>query len=245
MTTVLIGNPGAFVVGGCVYRSMVHVAHLQSVALLARAATFVDGGPTFTGFDYMHTSDLHRGRCQWLQRQIDDKSLQWAISVDSDSSFSSDELLATMKWVVGNVAIGVVPMLIGGTNELNVNLEGMEGETRMNAEMVRSRLERNESAEVSSGGFGVAVFNLPWFRKWWPRPLPEVDNSGLNCNCRANGPLHVEPNDERDVVHAARLVVGEDIALCQAVRRRRGHIRALRVTSSHISLVPHAPELRW
>lgn len=233
-------SSGAFIVGGCVYRSMVHVWHLQSVAFLVRSGTFVEGGPTFAGFDYMHTSDLHRGRCQWLQRQIDDAQLDWAISVDSDSSFSGDELLSAMKWVTGNVAIGVVPMLIGGTQELNVNHMGRDSECRTRPDVLRTIFRHDESVEISSGGFGVAVFNLRWFRRWWPKPLPEVDNNGANCVCKRTDATLTEAEP-----HAAVLAVGEDIAFCQAVRRRRGHIRALRVTSSHVSLIPHAPELRW
>lgn len=240
-----------FSVGGCVYRNMVHIAHASSVAMLVRESVMrVNGGPVFAAFDYLHTSDLFRGRCEWLRRQIRNPDLYYAISVDSDSEFDGPALLTALSTMVGSNAIGVVPMFIGGTPHLNVNGWCTAGEERLTrgelAELFTehemrvdagvARTDGTDGAKyyddphyetaytpISSGGFGVAVFNLVWFRRFWSDPYPEI----------ASGSEHGNGGDDRVVP----ITVGEDIAFCQAVNRRMGKIAALRVNARHVSVV--------
>ncbi len=167
----------------------------------------------------MHTSNLWTGRCQWLNGELADKDCKWAVAVDSDTSFNAATLLAAFaKMDRANVAIGCAPVRVGGTDSIcNLNLrlgdevggtvDGAQsnGEYRVTAKELGEVLRG--TGEIASGGFGVAIFHLDWFRQNWPKPEPEV-----------NGPNYW---------------VGEDIEFCRSVRRRGGKILALPIETEH------------
>lgn len=188
-----------YVVGGCVYRSLVHVRHMGSVLQLIAANA---GG--FRGLRYIHTSNLPAGRVSWLRACIADKGIDRAISVDSDSEFDGAQLNDVMHVPPESIAIGCVPFVIGGTgNKININdINGM----RMSLSDVRYL--RSDYEVIESGGFGVAVFNLDWFRSHLPEPTTEGDQS-----------------------------FGEDICMCRLVGKHGGKIAVLRVSSVHHHLV--------
>lgn len=191
------------------YRSMVHVGHVQSVVGLTALNYGVLHGPSMTALDYLHSSNLPQGRSVWLRRQISNRTLEWTVSADSDSKFSAEELTKAMELVTGKRAIGIVPMVRGGTELLNIN--GPNGVLSPHdlTGMFGGRLH----CEVSSGGFGVAVFNLKWFREHWPLPAPEM-------------------SDKVDAIYQ-----GEDIQMCHSVAKRGGSIVALMVTATHMDMV--------
>lgn len=226
-----------WIAGGCVYRNMVHVGHVGSLLSMVATSMTLPRGPRFVGIDYMHTSELPRARCVWLRRCMDDKHATHAVSIDSDSEFDGPELLSLLECVSGSVAIGVVPFYIGGTEYINVNrlayLEDVE-EERMSHEALRGAFLGARAVPISSGGFGVAVFNLDWFRSHWS-PEPE------------SWDLRVDSGEPRRARRAV-ITVGEDIALCRSVRHRAADVVALRVSSSHNLLVTTSgdvPRLTW
>ncbi len=201
------------IVGGCVYRSMVRAEHAASLATFAALASLENArrkgrAPYIAGFDYQHTSNLPQGRAQWLRRCIADRNAMLAISIDSDTAFEAGDLLLDIERVSGSVAIGVVPIRIGGTDLCNINItvddeQKGRSERRAFASELASVLEGDRL--IASGGFGLAVFNLHWFRACWPEPHPE----GIDMD------------------------TGEDIAMCRSVRQRGGMVVALRVRSVH------------
>jgi len=219
-----MGRP-LFMIGGCAYRQQVHVNHAAAVAMLASIATVRDDGPMLAGIHYIHTSNLPQGRCLWLRDQIADKQLKWAISVDSDTVFTPQHLLAELKQVDGQTAIGIAPVRIGGTTDLcNINLTQedenisaeMDGATHArDMPIVERRVQWGDELKrvldgdrhITSGGFGVVVFNLEWFRAAWPLPAPEF----------------------------VSIATGEDTELCKSVRRRGGIIKALKVATDHFA----------
>ncbi len=195
----------SLVIGGPVYRSYVHVIHSMAVAVLS-AMCSQEGSPfVLSGFDYMHTSDLPRGRCQWLRRCIDDNRYDIAISLDADTAIVPADLLPEISsWMREDTAIGICPVRVGGTQLVNINLFSDDGrEVRATADDIKMFL--GVCNRISSGGFGCAVFNLHWFRTTWKQPFPE---------------------------HAS-MDFGEDIAMCRSVRDRGGVVRALRVRTQH------------
>lgn len=214
------------VVGGCAYRLGLRVEHAASLAQFAAciAVDDMEAGamdssdrsdrPSFeiASVDYQHTSNLPQGRCQWLARAVAFTSrapLALAVSIDSDTSFHAFDLMLDLPVVLApDVAIGCVPIRVGGTSLCNLNVtavHGSRGRTvdRMAMEKLGAVLEGNRNIE--SGGFGLAVFNMTWFRTHWPEPEPV----GIGLN------------------------VGEDIAMCRAVRERGGRVVALRVRAQH------------
>lgn len=210
-----------FSFGGCVYRLMVSTQHAGALASLAVSASVRGDGPQLADISYMHTSNLPQGRALWLREQIADKRLTWAVSVDGDTSFVASSLHSEMERVDGSFAIGLAPVRIGGTDNL-CNLCITDEDERVSARAdgaappVGRRAFATELAKViagdrqiSSGGFGVAVFNLRWFRQCWP--LPEVQYYGSTID------------------------IGEDIAFCQNVRARGGMIAALNVRTDHFA----------
>jgi hypothetical protein len=216
---------GAFVIGGPVYRSMVHVDHMECVMALMALSRSADGiaVPVMAKTHYIHTSNLPKGRCEWLRDAIADRDVQWAVSVDSDTWFNAAQLLPLIASVNGDRAIGVVPMVIGGTGTgyggqmLNINVETATDTTDTPTGNVRraelsdlDHLARSLIQSVHSGGFGLAVFNLRWFRRNWPLPAP----AGIT------------------------FAVGEDIAMCKQVRQRGGDIVALGVSTVHNEIIP-------
>lgn len=214
-----------FVVGGPAYRQSLHVQHATSLAQLAAYAAM--GGPRdpkMSGVDYRHSSNLPQVRCLWLRDQIAQTSpkLKWAISVDSDQSFNAAHLMSELVQVDGQTAIGLAPVRIGGTVDMcNLLLDDKDEAISSDenaliglpslgrridwATELKSVLEGDRI--IHGGGFGVAVFNLDWFRNVWPDPAPEY------CS----------------------IATGEDTELCRSVRKRGGIIKALRVATDHFA----------
>lgn len=214
-------RPKRFSFGGCVYRMAVDARHAAALAALAaHSQRMLDKLPELAAIDYMHTSNLPQGRCLWLRRQLADKArLDYAISCDGDTTFDPAALLAELAVVEGQIAIGIAPVRIGGTEDLcNVNLT--DDDERINARVdgaappVGRRAFGRELAGVlagdrliASGGFGLVVFNLRWFHAAWPEPAPE----------------------------RVSIDTGEDIELCRSVRARGGLVAALNVRTDHFA----------
>lgn len=207
----------SFVVGGCVYRMHVSVHHMLSVASLvgasvARQAADERAAHRVHSFDYAHTSNLPQGRSLWLRRCIETDA-DLAISIDSDTEFNPSDLYLELERVQGSsVAIGCAPVAVGDTGLCNLNRYWDGGIAAGGSSIGEIRLDQESLAEclcgsrmISSGGFGLAVFNLQWFRNNWREPEPE-----------------------RASIHT-----GEDLEMCYAVRRRGGMIAALKVRTHH------------
>ncbi len=211
-----------FSFGGCVYRMQVDTRHAGSLAMMAQASASFMEAPQLADVDYMHTSNLPAGRCLWLRRQIEATSLKWAVSVDGDTTFDSIQLLRELSVVDGNFAVGLAPVRIGGTESLcNLCIKiadeeissfvGADGKLTMAPSHGRRAYAHELDAVlkgdriIASGGFGVAVFNLAWFRANWKEPAPE----------------------------RVAIDTGEDIEFCRSVRARGGMIAALRVRTDH------------
>lgn len=199
-------SKASFTIGGVVYRSMVCTEHMGTVLGMQTMGYTQD--PVLSGLDYAHSSNLPAARSAWLRRQIGGTD-QWAVSMDSDTWCSARQLHTAMLGVTGDIAIGIVPVIIGGT--------GRNGMLNIVRSDHMSRIRRDEldmsagPIEIACGGFGVAVFNLQWFRSHWPNPDSE----------------RVSASSE----------YGEDIEACLAVRRRGGSIYALKVDSWHKDFV--------
>lgn len=202
-----------FSFGGCVYRMQVHAQHASSFAMLATICSGSYPGPLLADIDYMHTSNLPQGRSLWLRRQIANPRLRWAISCDGDTTFMASDLAQEIELVTGNVAIGLAPVRIGGTQLCNLNVlteELQEGEEGRASLEELARILEGKSRRVISGGFGLAVFNLQWFRRHWALPEPE----------------------------RIAITSDQDIELCHSVSRREGAIIALRVKTGHHAYEP-------
>ncbi len=215
-----------FVVGGPAYRQQVHVQHAASMMALAGASTIRGDGPLLAGVDYRHSSNLPQIRCLWLRDQIAERqpTFKWAVSVDSDTTFNANQLLHEISQVDGQIAIGLAPVRIGGTEDLcNLNLTAEDEEisaTMQDGKLavipaLGKRIKWGDDLKkvlegdrrITSGGFGVAVFNLDWFRTCWREPEPEF------CS----------------------IATGEDTEFCRSVRKRGGGIIALRVNTDHFA----------
>lgn len=224
------------IVGGCAYHLSVRTEHVGSLVAFATQVAYDDAAVILdesaghvTGLarkrpsyeivkvDYQHTSNLPQGRCDWLRRAVlftMDRGRALALSVDSDTSFTAGDLVLDMeRCLAPDVAIACAPVRIGGTQLCNLNVT-REHETR--GRMI-DRASMDELARVlegdrniESGGFGLVVFNLSWFRVNWPEPTPE----------------------------GIEYTVGEDIAMCRAVRARGGRVIALRVRTQHNEFRP-------
>lgn len=201
-----------FSFGGCAYRMQVDARHATSLAHLAATSVLSsyhdDGAPhrrLLAGTDYRHTSDLPRGRCLWLRDQIAEPRFAWAVSCDSDTTFDAAHLLGELARVTGQIAIGLAPVRIGGTERCNLRLRGPQPPDERQATTKALAAVLDGDRLIESGGFGLAVFNLAWFRTSWPLPTPE----GLDFE------------------------TSEDIAFCRAVASRGGLIAALRVRTDH------------
>jgi hypothetical protein len=222
-----MGRRNLFSFGGCVYRMQVDTRHAASLVMLGVGAcqtALRDGRPVphlLAEIDYMHTSNLPQGRALWLRRQIENGNgaLRWAISCDGDTSFDAAQLLDELHLVDGQTAIGIAPVRIGGTASLcNINIDDADEQTsktidgaaplhgrRVFSDELQKVLDGDR--QIASGGFGLVVFNLAWFRQAWPDPAPE-----------------------RVSIHT-----GEDIEFCLSVRDRGGRIIALRVKTDHFA----------
>jgi hypothetical protein len=210
-----------FVTGGCTYRML---RHEQSAGSIMELAVFARGDASLTwgGHYAMHTSNLPQGRALWLRDLISSQGyalpINVGISVDGDTAFSALALLREIPLVTGDVAIGLCPVRIGGTEDLcnlclSTDDEAASANLRPVAERriswgaeLRSKLKSSDR-DIASGGFGVAVFNLDWYRRHWPLPEPE----------------------------AVSILTGEDIEHCRSVRKRGGRIIALAVPTDHFA----------
>jgi len=76
---------------------------------------------------------------------------------------------------------------------------------RMFAAELEACLAPGGDRRIASGGFGLAVFNLEWYRHHWKRPAPE----------------------------RVSIDSGEDTEHCRSVRARGGQIIALKVRTDH------------
>ncbi len=232
----MVARP-SFIIGGCAYRQQIHVQLAASIAHLAvvcgpgherERITRELVNPQFGGIHFQHTSNLPQGRMLWLREQIESKEQhKWAVSVDSDTIFNAQHLALEMHRIDGATALGICPVRIGGTADLcNINITDADEQLSMtmdggalavanqarNGRRVKWGAELQKILEGSdrtiwSGGFGVAVFNLDWYRKNWPLPEPEY------CS----------------------IATGEDTEHCRSVRIRGGRIEAMRVQTDHFA----------
>lgn len=199
-----------FVTGGCVYRMAGDERRLGSICEMAVRAARRGDHIAWAGHHAIHTSNLPQGRCLWLREQINDPRLTWAISVDGDTTFEAQDLLLELPRVIGDAAIGIAPVRVGGTEDL-CNLCLSDGDESSHGARIgwgdELRAVLRGSGDIASGGFGVAVFNLDWFRRQWAAPVPE----------------------------RVAIDTGEDIEFCRSVRARGGRIIALRVKTDHFA----------
>ncbi len=215
-----------FSFGGCVYRMSVDGRHAASLAMLGflcgrKSAEEGRRSPMLAGVEYMHTSNLPQGRAMWLRQQMSaEPQLTWAVSCDGDTSFDAEHLYHAMSRVEGQVALGIAPVRIGGTTDLcNINItrkdedtsaqlvEGTAPEHGRRAFMSELQAVLEGDGMIRSGGFGLVVFNLAWFRACWKMPAPE----------------------------RVSIDTGEDIEFCRSVRDRGGQIIALKVRTDHFA----------
>jgi hypothetical protein len=212
-----------FLVGGCVYRLSVHAYHAQAIVGLAAASMVARArgidAPVFSDCLYRHTSNLPQGRALWLRDAMAERpAVKWAVSIDSDTwPTQPAHLLGCIELVTDDWAMGLVPVRQGGNSACNLRRVKPEVAQHMSGSgaswgwitvrdlEVFPPLELQEAQECAAGGFGLVVFNLDWFRRYWPNPEPEVVNIGS----------------------------GEDIELCLSVRRRGGAIRVLLTPTEH------------
>lgn len=201
-----------YAIGGVVYRSTVHVSHMQSFVELLSVI-----GDRCDGIHYVHGSNLPADRASWLRQRIQgmnelgSRNTDLAISADSDSEFDGIHLAGQLhKANDMSVAVGIVPMLIGGGGEQTNVIDS--GFRRYSVDGIKLHLTSNPNgADIHAGGFGLVVFNLNWFRRYWPLPTPER--------------------------HSISSEYGEDIDMCLAVRRRGGRIIALAVDTVHHDMI--------
>lgn len=206
--------------GGCVYRAQVRYEHatalatLSTVQALEHVATGRFPNPVLiSSYDYMHTSNLPQGRAQWLRRQIRDVETAIAISMDSDTWFrDAKQMAAQLRELVSrdwmSWALALAPVRQGGTDRCNLRTLGnAAGGPSVGDPLPWSEIDSWAQAgiPIGGGGFGLAVFNLRWFRNRWLDPEPE--------RCSIN--------------------TGEDIEMCLSIRRREGQIRVLPVETNH------------
>lgn len=189
------------VIGGCVYRSMVHTAHMMSVLDFVEA---LRGEADGVVLDYQHTSNLPQGRSLWLRRAIDRQIPGIAVTVDSDTSFSADSLFLELLAINRDCdwAIAVAPV-IRNNRPLGLNVFHARGEPLAPSVCGGGR------PSLWAGGFGLAAFNLQWFRQHWT-PYPEPFG------------------DSGDWINQ-----GEDIQMCRSVVKRRGTIVPMWVPTTH------------
>lgn len=186
-------------VGGCAYRSSVHVRHATSMAELATRGIDLE-------FNYRHTSNLPQGRCLWLRAAIHSKC-DFALSVDSDNSFSSERIVDEISEVLEyDSAIVVAPVVRDTSFGKRLNLWSAPGIALRPSDCNRLL----PGPTLWAGGFGVVLFNLAWFRLHWPAPFPE------------------QFGDAADYINQ-----GEDTQLCRSVASRGGRIAAMLIETAH------------
>lgn len=193
-------------VGGCVYRNMVHTSHCASmVSFAARIAG--DYGSELE-LCYRHSSNLPQGRSLWLRGALLSRA-EMAITVDSDTGFDGgilhDELLCLPR-DSNSWAIAVAPVCRDTEFGPRINVYSSQGMTCDPRAMLYGTVPR-----LWAGGFGLAVFNLHWFREHWPTPFPQPFGK-----------------PEIDYINQ-----GEDIQMCRSVSDRGGFIYAMYVPTVH------------
>lgn len=171
--------------------------------------------PVYAGASWRHTSNLPQGRCLWIRGECSTKSLDLAVSVDSDTWFESQDLYLALAMFPASdptIAMGIAPVVQGnGFMNLRVPIDGPPYPTHASVrelrcariDELRSLLEREKP--VLAGGFGLVVLNLNWWRANLPKPEPILQ--GIDT--------------------------GEDIELCRQVTARGGKIIPLRVSTDH------------
>lgn len=200
-----------FFVGGCAYRSQVHVAHMASVVDLISS----QGKYSQFEMSYRNTSNLPQGRSLWLRDAIDSGS-DIAISIDSDTGFSARDITYEIHAVMG-VAISIAPVIRRAMDgiKLNVYLSNGEAMSPSDAKFCGDVVRGGASPlrqRLWAGGFGLVAFNLKWFRSNWPRPQPEQIS-------------------ELDYIDQ-----GEDIQMCRSVAKRGGAIVPMWVGTRHYDM---------
>lgn len=188
-------------IGGCAYRSQVHVAHAQSVAGFAGIC---ESAAVSLDIVYQHTSNLPQGRSTWLRGRIDSAGVSMAVSVDSDTAFNASELFKSFPIFTKADAIGIAPVVRKTARGPMLNIYSDLGQTYAASQCGGAH------PDLWAGGFGVAVFNLQWFRDNWDKPFPEVFG---------------EPEDS--------INQGEDIQMCRSVIKRGGRVIPLWVSTVH------------
>lgn len=182
----------------------------RSVGSLIELAMFCGRSSQYeyAGHQAYHSSNIWTGRAVWLRELIADVSIDIAVSVDSDTTFRPIQLLVELERMNSlDNAIGLCPVRVGGTDECNLAFEHPTSGVRRIRLSGLQELLKSGQREIHSGGFGVAVFNLHWYREHWPLPAPERIEFGM----------------------------GEDTEHCLAVRKRGGKVIALAVPTDHFA----------
>lgn len=192
--------------GGCVYKLEVRAEHATALALLAMAGGREVG---LRGIDYTHTSNLPQGRALWLRRAIADTTIDVAVSMDADTWFTDPRAMVIAIERAARdstIAIWGAPVRRGGTADES-NIRDVAGV----AYPMEHLPDVDALESIGSVGFGVAIFNVGWFREHWPEPSPEQCSIGT----------------------------GEDVEMCLAVIRRSGIIAcATDVLTRHAEFTP-------
>ena len=187
------------------YRSQVHCEHAISLACLMPELGSHGHGVQFL---YRHTSNLPQGRSLWLRTAIVSSTATYAITVDSDTAFDAKAVIGELEHMSGNgIAIGIVPV-VRNIGRMTLNIFMDQGRAVLPSSCGGNRFP------LWGGGFGMAVFNLAWFRSYWREPFPEV--YGIN------------PEDA--------INQGEDIQMCRSVVERGGKIIPLWIPTAHYDM---------
>lgn len=197
-------------VGGCVYRNMVHTSHCAS--MVSFAARLTDEFGYELELCYRHSSNLPQGRSLWLRGALLSNA-DIAVTVDSDTGFDGHSLhyeLNCLPRDSDSWAIAVAPVCRDTEFGPRINVYSSQGMTCDPRTMVHT-LEKRTAISLWAGGFGLAAFNLHWFRKHWPTPFPQ-------------------PFGKPEVDYINQ---GEDIQLCRSVSDRGGRIYAMFVPTVH------------
>lgn len=209
------GIPGrriGIAVGGLAYRSSVHVAHAASIAELTAYVMSTDSA-RLTAIKYQHTSNLPQGRSLWLRGLMMDRTTDYAVSVDSDTAFSASHLLGQIVYMDHGTAIGIAPVCrVAPDGRARLNIYHAAGEP------FESSTCGGGHPSLWAGGFGLAVFNMRWYRRHWPEPYPEMFG---------------EPSV--DYINQ-----GEDIQMCRSVIARGGKVIPLWAPTTHYDSTAHA-----
>jgi hypothetical protein len=192
-------------IGGCAYRSSVHVAHAQSIAGFAQILT-AHASIKLGGICYQHSSNLPQGRSLWLRARIAEREplVHYAVSVDSDTAFGPVELCHSFAHMVGRSAIGIAPVIRKTSSGPQLNIYSSQGEPIAPASCGGGH------PELWAGGFGLVVFNLRWFRENWPEPFPEPFGKPVEY-----------------------INQGEDVQMCRSVISRGGRVIPLWIPTTH------------